>query len=64
VHPNRYAKATVLDPLQRANPQSRLVTDLTHDTIHELHWKPIVRKPEEKPAENVLKDKLLLKDWE
>lgn len=40
------------------------VYDLTHDVIHELYWKPIVRKPEEKPADNVLKDKLLLKDWE
>jgi hypothetical protein len=40
------------------------VIDLTHDVIHEYYWKPIIRKPEEKPADLVLKDKLLLKDWE
>ena len=38
--------------------------DLTHDVMAEIRWKPIVRKPELKPGDNVLKDKLLQKDWE
>jgi hypothetical protein len=40
------------------------IIDLTHDTIHELYWRPIVRKPELKPADGILRDKLQLKDWE
>ena len=55
---------SVLDPLDRHNPMATNVIDLTHESIHEIYWKPIVRKPEPKPADNVLKDKLLLKDWE
>jgi len=43
---------------------STSLIDLTHDCITELYWKPIIRKPEPKPADNVLRDKLLLKDWE
>jgi hypothetical protein len=57
-------KKKQLEPLPRYNPMCQNIIDLTHDTIHEYYWKPIIRKPEEKPAENVLKDKLLLKDWE
>ncbi len=60
---------SVLNPLGRKDVQikNRMATsviDLTHDVIHELYWRPIERKPEEKPPDNVLKDKLLLKDWE
>ena len=29
--------------------------DLTHDVMAEIRWKPIVRKPELKPGDNVLK---------
>jgi len=58
---------SVLDPLGRnkvKNQMSVNLVDLTHDSIHELYWRPIIRKREEKPGDNVLKDKLLLKDWE
>lgn len=62
VIPPRYS---VLDPTGKMkNQMATSCIDLTHESPIELYWRPIIRAPEKKPAENVLKDKLLLKDWE
>ena len=55
----------MLDPTGKMrNPMAVECIDLTHDCPVELHWRPIIRVPDKKPLENVLKDKILLKDWE
>jgi len=60
--PKRYS---VFDPTGKAhNQMATNCIDLTHDAPLELYWRPIIRAPEKKPGENMLKDKLLLKDWE
>ena len=62
VIPPRYS---VMDPTGKMiNQMATNCIDLTHESPIELFWRPIIRAPEKKPAENVLKDKLLLKDWE
>ena len=61
---NKKSVYSVLDPKNNhSNQMAMNLVDLTHDCPIELIWKPIVREPEKKPLENVLKDKLLLKDW-
>ena len=46
------------------NQMGKQMVDMTHDCPLELYWKPIKREAEKKPTQQMLKDKLLLKDWE
>jgi len=58
-------KCSVFDPTGKLNNQmARNCVDLTHDCLAERYWRPIVREEEVKPPDNILRDKLLLKDWE
>ena len=40
------------------------VFDFTQATSNEAHWRPIVRKPDPVPENNLLKDRIKLKEWE
>jgi hypothetical protein len=37
---------------------------LTHETIPENYWRPVLRKPDAIPAEKILTDKIARKEWE
>ena len=43
---------------------SSKVIDLTHDTLPELKWRPIMKVHDKIPPVAVLKDKTLLREWE
>ena len=38
--------------------------DLTHDVLPEKIWKPVRYEPDKIPPVTVLKDNVLLRDWE
>ena len=38
--------------------------DLTHDTLPELSWRPIEKTYDRVPPEIIMKDKILMKEWE
>ena len=49
---------------RRAHQLSARVIDLTHDTLPESHWRPIVKTYDKIPPQNILEDRILLRDWE
>ena len=40
------------------------VIDLTHDVLPERMWKAIRYEPDKVPPANIIKDVVLLRDWE
>ena len=49
---------------KRAHQLSGRVIDLTHDTLPETKWRPIQKTYDKIPPQNILEDKILLRDWE
>ena len=50
---------------RRAHQLSARVIDLTHDTLPENNaWRPIAKTFDKVPPQNILEDKILLRDWE
>lgn len=49
---------------RRAHQLSARVIDLTHDTLPEEHWRPIQKTYDKIPPQNILEDRILLRDWE
>ena len=49
---------------RRAHQLSGRVIDLTHDTLPETNWRPIMKTYDKIPPQNILEDKILLRDWE
>ena len=40
------------------------IIDLTHDCLPEKEWKPVRHEPEKIPPLTIIKDNVLLRDWE
>ena len=49
---------------RRAHQLSARVIDLTHDTLPESKWRPIQKTYDKVPPQNILEDRILLRDWE
>jgi hypothetical protein len=37
---------------------------MTHDTLPEVKWRPVEKRVDKIPGQQILEDKVLLRDWE
>lgn len=48
----------------RAHQLSARLVDMTHDTLPEVKWRPVEKRVDKIPGQQILEDKVLLRDWE